>query len=59
MSVNFLQQSHALYGILYLISENQARYGYVVCWVFILMASIGINFMDKILRRILLYGKDK
>lgn len=47
------------YGILYLISENQARYGYVVCWVFILMGSIGINLMDKILRRILLYGKDK
>lgn len=36
------------YGILYLISENQARYGFVVSWVFIIMAITGIDLLQKI-----------
>lgn len=40
------------YGLLYLISENQARYGFIVCWIFVFMASIGIDLIEKLLERI-------
>lgn len=36
------------YSILYLVSENQARYGFIVCWIFILMAMVGIDLIQKI-----------
>jgi 4-amino-4-deoxy-L-arabinose transferase-like glycosyltransferase len=36
------------YSILYLVSENQARYGFIVCWIFIIMATVGIDLLQKI-----------
>lgn len=36
------------YSILYLISENQSRYGFIVCWIFILMGTLGIDLIQKI-----------
>lgn len=36
------------YSILYLVSENQARYGFIVCWIFIIMAIGGIDLLQKI-----------
>lgn len=44
------------YGILYLISENQARYGFVVSWVFIIMAITGVDLLQKIKRGVK-YGR--
>ncbi|NLK94563.1 MAG: hypothetical protein GX275_05140 [Clostridiales bacterium] len=40
------------YGLLYLVSENQARYGFVVCWIFIFMASSGIDLLKKLIIKI-------
>ena len=31
------------YGILYLITEQQARYAYIACWIFIILAFSGIR----------------
>lgn len=39
------------YVILYLVSENQARYGFVVCWIFILMSTVGINLIKQIIKK--------
>ncbi|HEY5524625.1 MAG TPA: hypothetical protein VIK26_04710, partial [Clostridium sp.] len=36
------------YSILYLVSENQARYGFIVCWIFVIMATVGIDLLQKI-----------
>lgn len=36
------------YSVLYLVSENQARYGFIVCWIFIIMATVGIDLLQKI-----------
>lgn len=36
------------YCILYLVSENQARYGFIVCWIFVIMATVGIDLLQKI-----------
>ena len=47
------------YSILYLVSENQARYGFIVSWVFIIMATVGIDLLQKIgtVKRDGLWGK--
>jgi 4-amino-4-deoxy-L-arabinose transferase-like glycosyltransferase len=36
------------YSILYLVSENQERYGFIGCWLFIIMAIVGINLLQKV-----------
>lgn len=36
------------YGVFYLISENQSRYGFTVCWVFIILALVGIDLISNI-----------
>lgn len=36
------------YGLFYLVSENQARYAFVVCWIFIIMALVGLDLLHNI-----------
>lgn len=36
------------YGLFYLISENQSRYAFTSCWIFIILALIGIDFISNI-----------
>ncbi|MDD6794842.1 MAG: glycosyltransferase family 39 protein [Clostridiaceae bacterium] len=36
------------YSIFYLITENQARYAFTVCWIFVIMAIVGIDFIEKL-----------
>lgn len=36
------------YGIFYLVSENQARYAFTVCWIFIILALVGIDLIGNI-----------
>lgn len=37
------------YGATYLITESQPRYSYIVCWIFILLGMIGLDFIfDKL-----------
>ncbi|MDD6794841.1 MAG: glycosyltransferase family 39 protein [Clostridiaceae bacterium] len=36
------------YGAAYLITESQARYSYIVCWLFIILAAVGL---DKVYKR--------
>jgi len=33
------------YGFMYLITEEQGRYSYIVSWVFVILAIEGINFL--------------
>lgn len=33
------------YGATYLITESQARYSYIACWVFIILAVVGLDFL--------------
>lgn len=35
------------YGGAYLITESQGRYSYIVCWVFIILAIQGIDYISK------------
>lgn len=35
------------YGLLYLITENQSRYAYIVCWLFIIFSISGIERIVK------------
>lgn len=34
-----------VYGLSYLITESQDRYSYIVCWIFILVAIVWIDYM--------------
>ena len=36
------------YGATYLITESQGRYSYIACWVFIILAISGIDYIKKI-----------
>lgn len=36
------------YGLFYLVSENQARYAFVVSWVFIIMSVVGLDLLKNI-----------
>ncbi|MDD6771684.1 glycosyltransferase family 39 protein [Inconstantimicrobium porci] len=40
------------YVVLYLITENQSRYGYIVSWIFVLLAASGIESTLNILKKI-------
>lgn len=35
------------YGVFYLITENQSRYAFTVCWIFIILALVGIDLFTK------------
>lgn len=46
------------YGLFYLISENQARYGFIVSWIFILMSIVGVDFIINMKGRDNSYGEN-
>lgn len=33
------------YGVSYLITESQGRYSYIVCWIFILLSVVGLDYI--------------
>lgn len=35
------------YGLMYLITECQSRYAYIVCWLFIILSVVGIDLLLK------------
>lgn len=43
------------YGLMYLITECQSRYAYIVCWLFIILSVVGI---DLILRKFVNWRKN-
>lgn len=41
------------YGLLYVITETQARYAYIVCWLFIILAISGLEKIKKLKEKII------
>ncbi|WP_411169608.1 glycosyltransferase family 39 protein [Clostridium sp. MB05] len=39
------------YGVMYLVTESQGRYSYIISWVFIILEVEGINFLLKIFNK--------
>ena len=35
------------YGLMYLVTESQARYAFIVCWLFIILSVVGIDSISK------------
>ena len=40
------------YGLMYLITECQARYAYIACWLFIILSVVGIDSLLKIFNKL-------
>lgn len=48
MGINLIYFIFCGYGIMFLITERQDRYTFIVCWIFILLAMNGINLMKRL-----------
>lgn len=40
------------YGLMYLVTESQARYAYIVCWLFIILSVVGIDSLLKSFKKL-------
>lgn len=45
--INLLYFIFCGYGIMFLITERQDRYTFIVCWIFIVLAMSGVNLFEK------------
>lgn len=50
-SISLIYYIFCGYGLLYMVSENQARYGFIVSWLFILMSIIGVDLIQSFRRK--------
>ena len=45
--INLLYLILCGYGVMYLVTESQARYSLIIAWVFIILATEGIGFLIR------------
>lgn len=48
MGINLIYFIFCGYGIMFLITERQDRYTFIMCWIFIILAMNGINLMNRL-----------